>query len=95
MLSVGGLTPSIAAAATTTAVASTPKDAAPLSTGFATFVAVAVVVVVVVVVVVGGGGGSGDGDDGGAGSPGASTLAGAASIDEIDVTGKPAAALSS
>ena len=93
MLSVGGLTPSIAAAATTTAVASRPKDAAPLSTGFATFVAV-----VVVVVVVGGVGGSGDGDDGGGGSPGASTLAGAASklsIEEIDVTGKPAAALSS
>ena len=56
MLSVGGLTPSIAAAATTTAVASRPKDAAPLSTGFATFVAVAVVVFVV-----GGGRGSGDG----------------------------------
>ena len=92
MLSVGGLTPSIAAAATTTAVASRPKDAAPLSTGFASFVAV---VVVVVVVVVGGGGGSGDGDDGGGGSRGASTLAGAASIEEIDVTGKPAAALSS
>ena len=93
MLSVGGLTPSIAAAATTTAVASRPKDAAPLSTGFASFVAV--VVVVVVVVVGGGGGGSGDGDDGGGGSRGASTLAGAASIEEIDVTGKPAAALSS